>query len=330
MTAQIPCPSEEKLARWHYVSNISYLGPVRFKRLYEMFGDDIERIFSMKEIELTALKNIVTPQVLDGIKKQRGKRRDSEIFAKEQLHLSKDCGGFIVLLDSPNYPNFLYDSTMCHPILFCRGQLHPFVDYRKSLAIVGTREAANASLNLAHETARELARKGWVIVSGMAKGVDAQAHEGALAENGKTIAVLASGVDKPYPPECRLLYERIIKKNLVISEYPFGARSIGLQLKKRNKTTVALSLGAFVVQTSKTGGAMNAVQACCEQHKPVFTIKHDGSGYSGNAWIIDQGGIAVSQNNPVAEIEKVCLSPQRLTDGIIKTSAFLKRDRKAL
>lgn len=305
-------PNEKKLAAWHYVSSIQYLGPIRFRKLWKFLGDDIEQIYDMTERKLLELKGIVTPQVLNGIKKQRNQRAKSEIFAKEQLIRAKECDGIIILLDNKHYPKFLLRSKMCHPILYCRGKLECFSDYNESIAILGTRKANENSLSIANHIAQKLAQKRWIVVSGMAKGIDASAHEGALDRGGRTIAVLGSGVDMPYPSEHRNLYNRIIENNLVCSEFPFGTRTNPIRLKKRNKTIVAFSLGAFVVQTSIKGGAMNAVRACKEQRKPVFSIQPDSSigqeigDYSGNRKILATGGYPVDVSNADKEIVKIC------------------------
>lgn len=300
-------PNERKLALWHYVSNTKYLGPIRFRKLWKLLGNNIGRIFEMNDRELIGLKDIVTPQVLNGIKKQKNNYSESEKFAKEQLNRAKDCGGSIVLLDDKEYPYFLRESKMCHPILYCLGNIHNFSNYDNSIAVLGSRRASKDSLSLAKNVARKLAQQGWVIVGGMAKGIDASAHEGALDERGRTIAVLGSGVDKPYPLECKGLYSHIIENNLVVSEFPFGARTSSTQLKKRNKTIVAFSLAAFVVQSSKSGGAMNAVKACKEQHKAVFSVSKRGEDYSGNRDILAKGGYSVDTLNAVRVIKQVLL-----------------------
>jgi DNA processing protein len=312
MTTKAIYPDEQKLAIWHYVSNIRYLGPVRFRQLLKRLGKNIDQIFEMKESELLGLKGVVTPQVIKSIKDQKAQKAASERFAKDQLVRAKNCGCSIVLLDNSAYPNYLRRSKFCHPILYARGNLEPFINYDRSLSILGTRKADPESLKIARIVAAGLSKVGWVIISGMAKGIDASAHEGALDSGGKTIAVLGSGIDKPYPRECRNLYERISKDNLVVSEFPLGARPTALQLKKRNKTTVALSLGAFIVQSSSTGGAMNAVKACLEQKKPLFSIPHDGKEYSGNRQILASGGYTISTQNAISIIEGVCLALEQI------------------
>jgi DNA processing protein len=262
----------EKLALWHQVSSASYLGPVRFRQLWRILGEDLGRVFSMTDEQLAELRGVGTSQSIKGIREQATRHKASLQFMREQLELAAAAGGEILTLDDPTYPQFLANSKMCHALVYCVGDVGAFVSYDKALAIVGTRSAAAQSRGVARGTAEELARKGWVIVSGMAKGIDSEAHEGALAAAGRTIAVLGCGPDVVYPRDARSLYDRIRSRGLIISEYPFGDRVSTLKLKKRNKTTVALALGAFLVESDADGGAMNAVRACKEQSKQAFTI----------------------------------------------------------
>lgn len=296
-------PTVEKLAVWYWVSSIQYLGPVRFKKLWERLGDDIGRIFEMGESDLKAMKGIVTQQIVEGIKKGRDKHGASRDFMAKQLKVASECGAGILLLEDASYPQFLKNSKMCHPILYYRGAIERFRDYTNGLAIVGSRKATQRSLEIARETAASLAKDDWVIVAGMAKGIDTEAHLGALESRGRTIGVLGSGVDNVYPAENRSLYERMRENNLIVSEFPLGTKPEDWKLQKRNKTIVALTRGAFVVQSSVKGGAMNAVRACHEQRKAIFTVRVEGNAeFSGNAKILENSGIAAEEENPADSI----------------------------
>ena len=189
-----------------------------------------------------------------------------------QIETAEKCKGGIITIDDPDYPHVLRDSTMCHPILYYKGQIEKFTEYKKSIAIVGSRKASTKSIEIAKSTAFDLAKKQWVIVSGMALGIDSSAHKGALEVNGLTIAVLGCGPDIIYPKNSKELYENISDRGLIISEFPFGTKIEDWKLRKRNKTIVAAALGAFVVESSFKGGAMNAVKACQEQKKKIFTL----------------------------------------------------------
>lgn len=291
----------EKLALWYQISRAKFLGPVRFRKLWQELGENIDRVFTMHDRELLKIKGAITKQNLKGIHERKNRFAESLDFMKRQVDLTAECGGGILTLDDPKYPEMLRKSTMCHPLLYYIGDVDKFTYFDKSIAIVGTREPAVESANLAYKTARDLASHGWVIVSGMAKGIDSEAHRGALDAHGKTITVLGSGPDHIYPSDGKELYERIKSKGLIVSEYPFSSKPEDWKLKKRNKTTVALSLAAFVVETSLKGGTMNAVKACKEQKKPVFTILPPWAcNKSGNDKIIQDGATVLATNLNIA------------------------------
>jgi DNA processing protein len=284
---------QTKLAMWHQVSSAKGIGPVRFRDLWTFLGDRISGVFEMTDAELMETPG-VNRQVLSGIRAQTNRVEESVRFAEEQLELVANCGGTILMLDDPRYPRMLRESKMCHPIVYCRGDVDVFTDFEKSIGIVGTRQAANESLRLTTCCAHDLAEQGWVIVSGLALGIDSAAHEGALDAKGKTIAVMGCGPDVIYPKEEIRLYDDIVGTGLVISEYPFGMRVNPLNLKKRNKTTVALSAALFPVETGASGGARNAIDACEEQDKPVFTIVPPWECYvSGNVYAAEKGALLV-------------------------------------
>lgn len=288
-----------KLAQWHQLSMSKYLGPVRFKALLDQYGAGVHRVFDLSDEELLDIKGI-TKQAVTGIREQASKYDESFEFMKKQLALADQCGGGILTLDSPDYPTFLKNSATSHAIIYYRGEIGKFKNYKKAVAIVGSREATDVSKVIAEETAKELARRDWVITSGLANGIDAAAHKGALAANGLTIAVLGCGPDVIYPAGSDSLNAQIADNGLILSEFPFGTKIDDWRLKKRNKTIVGAALGAFVVQTSKSGGAMNAVKGCQEQKKPIFTIEPlpEDEMFSGNAEILREfKGVKVTREN---------------------------------
>ena len=290
----------QKLTLWHQVSSADYLGPIRFRALYKKLGDDLARVFDMPDEELLRLKGAITKQNLKGVREQADKWEESLEFMRRQMSLAEKCGGRILTLDDPDYPRPLRESKMCHALLYCVGRVKDFADYGKALAIVGSRNAAPQSLEVAYRTAHGLAARGWVIVSGLAKGVDSAAHKGALDAGGKTIAVMGCGPDFIYPPESKDLYRKIKTSGLVLSEYPFGTRPEDWKLKKRNKTTVALAATALIVETGAKGGTINAAKACQEQKKrPLVLLPPWPCDDSGNVKVIEAGGVPVP---PAAEL----------------------------
>lgn len=273
----------ERLALWHQVSSARFLGPVRFRRLWQIFGDDIGCIFHMSDDELLQIKGVFNRQSIAGLRQQTSKYQLSYDFMECQLELAPKCGGTIVALGDPLYPDILANSIFCHAILYCIGDLALVAGGDKVVAIVGTRHPAVESCEFARRIGRELAGRGWIVASGMAKGIDAEAHRGALEADAQTIAVLGCGPDVVYPRESAELHRDIATRGLVLSEYPFGGRVDELKLKRRNKTIVALSRGVVLVESDVDGGAMNAVAACREQKKTLMTIMPEWFGrFTGN------------------------------------------------
>ncbi len=144
------------------------------------------------------------------------------------------------------------------------------------VAIIGARGPTSYGLDVAQKLAAELASLGICVVSGMARGIDAAAHEGALSVGGKTIAVLGTGVDRPYPMVNRPLYRRIIGSGAVISELPPGAGARKHHFKARNRIIAALSLGTILVQSrGERSGAMTTIKACQDYGRDVLAVPGD-------------------------------------------------------
>ncbi len=144
------------------------------------------------------------------------------------------------------------------------------------VAIIGARGPTSYGRDVARKLAGELASLGICIVSGMARGVDAAAHEGALAAGGKTIAILGTGVDRPYPMVNRPLYRRIIEDGAVVSEQPLGALGFKSNFIARNRIIAALSLGTILVQSrGPRSGAMTTIKACQDYGRDVLAVPGD-------------------------------------------------------
>ena len=155
--------------------------------------------------------------------------------------------------------------------LFAKGDIS-LLNYQNSIAVVGCRNATKYGLKTAKEIAYGLARENILIVSGMAKGIDGEGHRGALETDGKTIAVLGSGVDVPYPLENIELYKKIIEKGLVISEYIVGTKPEAGNFPARNRLVSGLAQGVVVVEAKINSGSMITVDFALEQGKNVYVV----------------------------------------------------------
>jgi DNA processing protein len=144
------------------------------------------------------------------------------------------------------------------------------------VAIIGARGPTSYGLDVAHKLAAELASLGICVVSGMARGIDAAAHEGALSGGGKTVAVLGTGVDRAYPMVNRPLYKRMVEDGAVISEQPLGAEGYKSNFIARNRIIAALSLGTILVQSrGPRSGAMTTIEWCHKYGRDVLAVPGD-------------------------------------------------------
>lgn len=205
-------------------------------------------------------------------------------LAKKLLIKAEQINGHLITFHDEHYPRSLYQTNQCIPIIYAIGNLDILKEEDVS-AVVGTRNPSKWTTRQTRKLVKKLVDNGRVIVSGLARGVDAIAHETALENGGKTIAVMGCGPDVYYPPENRRLQDRIKHHGLIISEYPFGERVTSLSLKKRNKIIVGLSKDVYITETSVHGGTMNSYLAALEQKKPIkifLPISNVGGDFSGN------------------------------------------------
>lgn len=171
---------------------------------------------------------------------------------------------------SNQYPENLRHIFAPPIILYCKGSTENYDP--NSVAIVGTRSASIYGKTYAEIFSKELCNSGVTVVSGMARGIDTFAHRGALSVNGKTVAVLGSGLDNPYPPENRKLFEEIAEKGFIISEFPLGTKPDAQNFPKRNRIISGISLGTLVVETKLKGGAMHTASLALDQNREVFAV----------------------------------------------------------
>ncbi|MBI2860940.1 MAG: DNA-protecting protein DprA [Chloroflexi bacterium] len=172
--------------------------------------------------------------------------------------------------DDPAYPARLKEIYDYPPLIYVRGALTPQDEW--CLAVVGTRRATIYGRQVAEEIAADLARSKVTVVSGLARGIDTIAHRSALAAGGRSIAVLACGVDVVYPPENASLAGDIAGQGALISEYPLGAGPKAENFPRRNRIMSGLSLGTLVIEADETSGAMITARLALEQNREVFAI----------------------------------------------------------
>lgn len=225
----------------------------------------------------------------------------------------------LVTLADPGYPASLFDIGDPPLLLFARG--NPGLLLRPAVAVVGARSATESGKDDARAFSQYLARRGWAIISGLARGIDAAAHEGALlagADGGGTVAVLASGLDEIYPRQHARLADEIAAAGAVISEYLPGTPAQPFRFPDRNRLVAALSRGVLVVEAAAQSGSLLTARLAIECGREVFAIP--GSIHAplsrGCHALIRQGAKLVEQGRDIEEeLQRSGPVPQR-TDAV--------------
>ena len=194
--------------------------------------------------------------------------------ATQELEALDALGARLVTLDEPGYPTALATIDDAPPVLAVRGDAALLA--RPGVAIVGARNASTNGRNLARRLAAELGEAAdadaYCVISGLARGIDGAAHRGALNANGRTIAVMAGGIDVVYPPEHEALYAEICERGAVISELPPGLRPQAAHFPRRNRIISGLSLGVVVVEAAARSGSLITARLALEQGREVFAV----------------------------------------------------------
>jgi DNA processing protein len=176
----------------------------------------------------------------------------------------------LIILGEPGYPELLAEIPDPPVLLFCHGKLDAFQAFR--VAMVGSRNPTRTGIKHAEEFAAQLAAMGIAVTSGLALGIDAASHRGALSVNGLTIAVLGCGCDKIYPHRHRRLKDEIVERGMVISEFPLGTQAYPANFPRRNRVVTGLSLGTLVVEAQERSGSLISARLAMEQGRQVCAI----------------------------------------------------------
>ncbi|TAJ42002.1 MAG: DNA-protecting protein DprA [Reyranella sp.] len=218
---------------------------------------------------------------------------------REEAALAQAGGRFLVVGDSA-YPAALAAVAGAPPVLSAIGDLTLLA--RPTLALAGARDASLAGRRFAAELAAALGGAGFVIASGLARGIDAAAHEAALATG--TVAVLAGGVDQVYPPQNAALHDRIATQGLILSEAPLGTPPIARAFPRRNRIVSGLSAGVIVIEAAARSGSLITVQRAAEQGREVFVVPGSPMDprYAGSNSLIRDGAILVRDINDILDV----------------------------
>ena len=221
--------------------------------------------------------------------------------AQRELSRCRERGLQLVLRGQPEYPAHLEEIPDPPTLLYCRGELTP-AD-RLAVGIVGSRKCTHYGRTQAERFAQMLARAGMTIVSGLARGIDGAAHEGALSVSGRTIAVTATGHGTVYPPEHADLAERISRSGSVVTEMPIDQAPTPGLFPQRNRIISGLSQGVLIIEASRNSGALHTARHAMEQGRAVMALPGPVNSLAseGSHDLIRDGAILVRHADDVLE-----------------------------
>ena len=288
---------EQELARdlpyWVALHGVHRLGSVRFGIL--------ERAFPTLEAAWRASHDELTAAGLDAASAASVVETRDDTDPLEQFERVTAAGVRPISLRQHQYPARLREIDDAPPVIYVRGELT--ADDEWSVAIVGTRRATAYGRQAAGELARGLAANRVTVVSGLARGIDTVAHRAALEAGGRTIAVMASGLDIVYPPENAKLAEEIAERAALVTDYPLGTNPRAEYFPRRNRIMSGLALGVLIAEGDYKSGAMITARFAVEQNREVFAIP--GSIFSpqsrGPLSLIKDGATPVAAADDVLE-----------------------------
>jgi len=254
-----------QLTAWLTLQAIEGVGDRTLVKLVQAFGSP-QAVLAATAGDLR--RSGCSPELCDvvqrGLDAKTRHRIDRQVATVERLHIQ------VLTLFARGYPERLRMVADPPPLLYLSGM--PFPDHEVAVAIVGGRRATPAGRMITEEIAKELAAAGVTIVSGLARGIDAAAHRGALAGKGRTIAVLGCGIDRTYPPEHEALRRSIEAQGTVLSELPVGSSPQTHHFPRRNRIISGLSLGVLVSEAAVESGSLITAKLALEQGRDVFAV----------------------------------------------------------
>ncbi len=248
------------LAAWLRLTLIPGISGETQRKLLAAFGLP-EAIFAAGRLEVRSVIGDKADLLFDG---------DSTEAIEHSLAWASQPGQNIITLADAGYPPALLEIADPPSVLYVRG--NPDLLHRRGLAVVGSRNATPQGTQTAESFARHLAAQGLCIVSGLALGIDAAAHRGALAAQGETVAVIGTGADRIYPARNKDLAIAIAERGAIVSEFPLGTPAVAYNFPRRNRIISGLARGVLVVEAAPESGSLITARLAAEQGREVFAI----------------------------------------------------------
>ena len=253
------------MKEWIALNMTPGVGPRAAARLLERFGS-AEGVFGALRSELERLR--LRPEAIESIA-----LRDRQADAERELERLREIeGADVLVLDDGAYPSLLREIADPPITLYVRGRWAECLD-APCVGIVGSRRCSTYGQNVALMLARDLASRGVTVVSGLARGIDAAAHRGALEAGGRTVAVLGTGLDEVYPRDHRKLAAEILERGgALVTQFPLGTPPVAENFPYRNRIISGLSLGVVVVEAAENSGSLITARLAIEQNREVYAV----------------------------------------------------------
>jgi DNA processing protein len=263
------------------------IGPISYRQLLRRFANAASALEALPDL---AARN-----------GSKYRPAPAEKVARE-IETVRRIGARYLFHGSPDYPALLSELDTAPPVLMLRGDSALLA--RPAVAVVGARNASAAAVKLARDFARALSDAGYVVASGLARGIDGAAHRGALSGSGGTIGVIASGIDVSYPPEHRELQEQIAREGLLIAEQPPGSEPLARHFPSRNRIIAGLAAGTVVVEAAPKSGSLITARLAGEAGREVMAIPGSplDSRSAGCNQLIRDGAVLVQSPDDVLEL----------------------------
>ncbi len=286
----------QALQPWLVLQHLPGLGPSRTQLLLEYFHSpsgilqaDIEDLSPLPSTSVAVIQELQSKGESHSISQRVA--RELDYIHQHDIH--------VITLDNELFPALLKEISRPPLVLYVRGD--PYCLSDTQVAIVGARKASKAAMELTYKWSSELVQQGLTITSGLALGIDGAAHQAALDQQGRTIAVLAHGIDRIYPKRHEKMAEQIMESGALVSEFPLGAQPKRDHFPRRNRIISGLSMGVLVVEAAVKSGSLITARYALEQNREVFAVP--GSIHNqmtqGCHYLIKQGAYLAESSNDI-------------------------------
>ncbi len=257
MEMQRPRLSEAEKRDWLRLIRSENIGPITFHNILRYYGSAARAI-----------------EAIPSMAKRSGARRNIRLAGKDvadrEWSALRKAGAELIAWGEPGYPVRLMQLDDAPPLLSAKG--NSAIADAPSIAIVGARNASAIAQRFTRDIAAELCRHGFAVASGLARGIDKAAHDGALAADGETIAFIGTGIDITFPPENAGLFAQMAEHGLIMAEMPFGTPALAQNFPRRNRLISGASLGVLVIEAALKSGSLITARMAAEQGREVMAV----------------------------------------------------------